>query len=184
MANEAPRRSWFPRAWLRQRLTPRGLAILAGELLLLVVILLGVERFMTRDAARGPAPAIAATLTDGRPFSLAALQGRPALVYFWAEWCPLCAASQGAMDGVLADHPGVTVALHSGPSAEVAAYLEDAGLAWPAIADATGVLAERYGVRGVPAVFVLDGDGHIRFVTRGYTSALGLRLRLWLAGWG
>ncbi len=184
MDPEGSPRPRSPVAWLRRRLTPRRLAILTGELLLLVVILLGVERFMTRDAARGPAPAIAATLTDGRPFSLAALQGRPALIYFWAEWCPLCAASQGAMDGVLADHPGVTVALHSGPAPEVAAYLEEAGLAWPAIADATGVLAGRYGVRGVPAVFVLDGDGDIRFVTRGYTSALGLRLRLWLAAWG
>jgi len=29
--------------------------------------------------------------------------------------------------------------------------------------------------------FILDREGNIRFVERGYTSSLGLRIRLWLA---
>jgi peroxiredoxin len=158
------------------------LARLAGELLLVVVALLALERFLTRDAARGPAPAIEASLTTGEPFSLAALGGRPVLVYFWAEWCPVCAASQGTISGVLADHPGVTIALRSGGAAAVQAYLDQHHLDWPTVADEAGAIAGRYGVSGVPAVFVLDRHGEVRFVTRGYTTALGLRARLWLAG--
>jgi len=177
---------WLGRGlgWLRARFTPLRVARLAGELLVVVAVLLALERFLTRDALRGPAPAIEATLTSGEPFSLAALRGRPTLVYFWAEWCPVCAMSQGAMDGVLADHPRVTVALHSGTPGEVQAYLDRHRLDWPTVADEAGVLAARYRISGVPAVFVLDRHGDIRFVTRGYTTALGLRARLWLAGRG
>lgn len=175
-----PSRTWLGR--LRARLTARGLARLIGELLVVAALLLVMERVLTRDAARGAAPAVEATLTSGETFSLSALRGRPALVYFWAEWCPVCTASQGTMDEVLADYPGVTVALQSGAPQEVKAYLDRHRLRWPTVADQAGTLAAEYGVSGVPAVFVLDRHGEVRFVTRGYTTELGLRARLWLAG--
>jgi hypothetical protein len=38
-------------------------------------------------------------------------------------------------------------------------------------------------VSAVPASFVLDRQGRVRFVTRGYTSGAGMRVRVWLAGW-
>ena len=40
----------------------------------------------------------------------------------------------------------------------------------------------QWGVRAVPASFVVDGTGQIRYVEVGYTTGIGLRLRLWLAG--
>jgi len=48
--------------------------------------------------------------------------------------------------------------------------------------DPDGVIATRWGVRAVPASFIVDGAGQIRFVEIGYTTGIGLRLRLWLAG--
>lgn len=165
--------------WFRRWLTPRRLTRFAAELLLFLLLLLALEWFLTRDAARGPAPPIEARLIDGRPFSLAQLRGQPALVYFWGSWCPVCAAQQGTLDGLVQDYPAVTVAMQSGSEAEVAAYLREQGLAWPTINDPQGDIARAFGVRGVPAVFVLDAAGNIRFVTRGYTTGPGLRLRLW-----
>ena len=50
------------------------------------------------------------------------------------------------------------------------------------VLDEDGAISKRYGLRGVPAVFVLDGSGKIRFSSVGYTSELGIRIRLWLAG--
>ena len=52
------------------------------------------------------------------------------------------------------------------------------------INDPTGEIAADWGVMGVPASFVVDGSANIRFVTSGYTTGPGLRLRLWLAGRG
>jgi peroxiredoxin len=150
--------------------------------MVVVAAILGLEWLLTRDAVHGPAPPIEARLTSGEIFSTESLRGRPALVYFWAEWCGVCALQQGAIDGVLADHPGVTVALQSGSPEEVGRHLARHGLAWPTIADEAGAIARQYGVAGVPAAFVLDGTGEVRFVTRGYTTGPGLRARLGWAG--
>jgi hypothetical protein len=75
----------------------------------------------------------------------------------------------------------LTVALQSGGADEVRSHLGKAGVDLPVILDPHGELAAAYGVRGVPASFVLDGTGHIRFVEMGYTTGPGLRLRLWWA---
>lgn len=165
-------------AWL----TPRRLLRLGGELLLLLILLLSIEAYLTRDAARGPAPALVTTLTDGRAVDLAQLRGAPVLVYFWGSWCPVCRAGQGTIDSLAQDVPLLTVAMQSGTAEEVNQYLAQHGLRWVTVADEYGDIARQWGVTGVPAVFVIDGDGAIRFVTRGYTTGWGLRLRLWWAG--
>mgnify|MGYP006281266527 CR=1 FL=1 len=163
--------------WLRRR-GPR----LALELVLLLALVWGMEAFLTRDAAHGPAPPLAGTTVSGAELDLRALRGEPALVYFWASWCPVCRAQQGAVAAVAADHPVVTVAMRSGGPEAVRAHLAEQGLALPTLADPEGRLAARYGVAGVPMAFVLGPEGKVRFVTRGYTTGWGLRLRLWLAG--
>jgi len=43
-----------------------------------------------------------------------------------------------------------------------------------------GVIGAEYGVSGVPASFVVDSAGIIRFAEVGYTTEWGLRARLWL----
>jgi peroxiredoxin len=74
------------------------------------------------------------------------------------------------------------VALQSGDAAEVQAYMDKEGFRVPVVLDEDGAIGKSYGIRGVPAVFILGPDGNIRFSTMGWTSELGLRFRLWLAG--
>lgn len=167
---------------LTVRFSPRWWLRLAAEILVFLIAMLALEWFMTRDAVRGPAPPLTALQTDGRPFDLQRLQGRPALVYFWATWCPVCSAQQSAIDGVLNGTPAITIAMRS--SSELGGYLAKQALDWPTIDDADGAISARWGVSGVPAAFILDTDGSVRFVTRGYTTGLGLRVRLWLAALG
>ena len=82
-----------------------------------------------------------------------------------------------------ADGRVLTVATQSGDAAEVAAYLEAESLTMPTLVDPDGKLAGLYGVLGVPATFIIDGDGEIRFRVLGLSSERGLRLRLWAARW-
>jgi thiol-disulfide isomerase/thioredoxin len=152
------------------------------ELALLLVFVVAVEAFLTRDAVSGKAPPFEGVTLSGEPFALATLQGRPAVVHFWATWCPVCNIEQGMIDSLAEDYPVITIAMQSGEAQEVLAYLEEHGVDYPVINDPQGSLARLYGVSGVPASFVLDGNGEVRFVTRGYTSGLGMRVRLWLAG--
>ncbi|NIR95441.1 MAG: protein disulfide oxidoreductase, partial [Gammaproteobacteria bacterium] len=95
-------------------------------------------------------------------------------------WCPVCELEQGMIDNLSRDYPVISIAMQSGEAEEVIRYLSEQGVDYPVINDQQGSIARLYGVRGVPASFVLDSSGEVRFVTRGYTSEWGMRMRLWL----
>lgn len=160
----------------RRRL--RGLLI---NLLLIIAVFTGVQWWKARPLASGDAPPLAGTLTTREPFQLAGWQGEPVLVYFWATWCPICKMEEPSIDALSQDFNVVTVAMQSGGDAAIETYLRERGLDWHAIADPYGEIATRWGVRGVPTSFVLDGAGRIRFAKVGYTTGVGLRGRLWAA---
>lgn len=136
----------------------------------------------TEPLASGDAPALEGRLVGSDElFDLAQLRGRPALVHFWASWCPVCKLGDDAIESIARDFPVITVAMQSGSTSEILAHLRKEGLSFPVLADPYGELAGTWGVHGVPATFVLDSGGKIRFATMGYTTEIGLRGRLWAA---
>ena len=149
---------------------------------MVLAIILGVRAWQQQGMVSGPAPALAGVLLDGKEyFSLAALNGQPVLVHFWATWCPVCSAEQGSIEALAKEYPTITVAMQSGSAETVAAHLNKEGLSFPVLNDPDGTIAAQWGARAVPASFVVDGAGRIRFVEVGYTTGIGLRARLWLA---
>lgn len=159
----------------------------AVEIAVFVALFFAIQAWMSRDVPAGPAPDFATVGADGRPLSLAAWRalhpGKAVGVYFWADWCPVCTAQQGTIDAVLADHPVLTVAMQSGDAAAVQKVLAERRLGWSTAIDSDGRIAQRYGLRGVPAFVIVDPAGTIRSVSLGYTTGWGLRARLWWAGW-
>jgi thiol-disulfide isomerase/thioredoxin len=118
---------------------------------------------------------------QGGGFDLAAAQAGPLVVHFWATWCPVCRLELDNIADLQPEHPVISVAMMSGSDEEIVAYLRDKDVSLPVIPDPQGSIARTWGVSGVPATFVLDEKGMIRFVAIGYTTSLGLRARLWLA---
>ena len=149
---------------------------------MVLLLILGVSAWQQSGTVSGPAPALAGILLDGKPLALAAFAGRPVLVHFWATWCPICRAEQGSIDALARDTPVITVAMQSGSRDAVVQHLRKEALSFPVLNDPDGVIAAQWGVRTVPASFIVDGAGQIRFLEVGYTTGVGLRLRLWLAG--
>ena len=158
----------------------------AVEIAIFVAVFFAIQAWMARDVPAGPAPDFATVGADGRALSLAewraAHPGEAVGVYFWADWCPICTAQQGTIDGVQADYPVLTVAMQSGDAAAVNKVLAERGLDWTTAIDADGRIAQTYGLRGVPAFVIVDPAGQIRSVSLGYTTGWGLRARLWWAG--
>jgi len=146
-----------------------------------IALYVGVQLIATRGLVAGTPPPIRATTLDGATVDVPNGEGRPAVIYFWASWCQICKAMQSSIRSVAQDTPLVSVALLSGDEAEVREYVKREGFEVPVILDQEGAIGKDYGIRGVPAVFILGPDGTIRFSTIGYTSELGLRVRLWLA---
>jgi peroxiredoxin len=168
-APSSPRR---PRARLWRWVL--NLAVLLG-------LVVAVHWWQTHDLPSGSAPALRARTVSGASVALPDLRGRPTLVHFWAQWCPVCRMENGTIASLARDHPVVTVAMHSGGPAAVREFLRAEGLAFPTVADPEGEIAAAWNVTAVPATFVVDAAGHIRSRAVGYTTELGLRARLWWA---
>lgn len=155
---------------------------IALQLLLLVAIIAGIRFWQQRDVVRGVAPPLAGILLDGKPVPALARDGQPLLVHFWASWCPICTAEQSSIESLAKDYPTLTVAMQSGSDAEVLQHLRKESLTFAVLNDPEGQVSGQWGVRAVPASFIIDAQGRIRFVEVGYTTGIGLRLRLWFAG--
>jgi len=138
----------------------------ARDLLVLGLLFWGLQWWLARDLPSGEAPPLSGLDLQGRPLSLEDHRGRPVLVHFWATWCPICRFEEAGIDAIARDHAVLSVATGSGDAAALRAYMTERGLGFP--------------VR-VPASFVVDAQGRIRWAGRGYASEWGLRLRLWLA---
>jgi len=152
-----------------------------AEIVVIIVLILAVRAWQQRDVASGPAPALAGQTLAGKSYSLASLAGQPVLVHFWATWCPICRLEQGSIESLARDYPTITVAMQSGDAPGVVQHMKKEGLHFPVINDPDGRIAASWGVRAVPASFIVDAGGRIRFVEIGYTTGPGMRLRLWLA---
>lgn len=147
-------------------------------------MLIGI--WQTRDLPAGPAPPLTGLRLDGVVVSAgsshALIPNRPALIVFWASWCPVCRFEEESLAAIARDWPVLIIAMQSGNEDELRRYLAMRGLALPMIADADGRLARQWSVTATPTHFVLDSHGNIRFRSVGYSPAWSLRARLFWVG--
>lgn len=154
------------------------------NLVILIAIVFGVRTWQQRDMPGDIPPALHGQTLAGKHYILPDRPVKPILVHFWATWCAICRSEQDTIAELASDHSGnvITVAMQSGRPEAVSRYLQEQGLVFPVLNDPDGTLSHSWGVRAVPASFIIGPDGTIRFIEVGYTTGLGLRIRLWLAG--
>lgn len=161
----------------------------ARTLALFVTIMVCVQAWQTRDVPSGLAPNFELVIlqTDGttRASTLqewrALHPGQPVALHFWADWCPICRTEENSITRLSKDWNVLTVARQSGPIANVQKVLLQRRLSWSAGVDESGGATDAYGFRAVPAFVVVDAQGQLRASTVGYTTEIGMRLRLWWA---
>jgi len=151
------------------------------DIAIVVLIVIAVQWWQTRDMPRGEAPPLAGPSLQGEPISLATYRGQTVLIYFWANWCPVCNITSGNISNISKDYAVITVATTSGDAAEVGAYLQENELDMPVVMDESGDLARNWGVFGLPGIFIIDSEGAINYATMGYSTEIGLRARMALA---
>ncbi|WP_137918654.1 redoxin family protein [Hydrogenophaga sp. 2FB] len=104
-----------------------------------------------------------------------ALRGTP------VGFCPVAAPALDSVTRLSRDGPVLTIAMQSGQAEQVARVLNQRQLPWATALDPRGEMSRQLGFKAVPAFVVVDADGHLRAATVGYTSEIGMRLRLWWA---
>ena len=121
------------------------------------------------------APAWTGTdLVDGGKVSFPqALDGNPAVLVFWATWCPYCKAFMPFAGGIQADYAehGVRIITFNAKERGVGdpkAYAQSLGFPLVAIAEADSI-AEDYAVEFIPGLMVVRGDGVVAY-RRGWTD--------------
>jgi len=148
----------------------------------LIVVLPALHLYQTRGMVSGQAPEIQGQLLGGTPVSLAEFRGQPVLLQFWASWCPVCSMEQSSIHSIAQDHAVLSISLDDGSTDEIRRWMASKGVSYRVILDSSGHISGRFGVTGVPTSMIIDASGEIRFVEVGYTTEIGLRLRLWWVG--
>ena len=145
----------------------------------------GVNAWQTRHLPQGLAPNVSLVLLNGETTTLAQWRakypGQVVALHFWADWCPICRTEENSVSRLSRDWPVLTIAMQSGDAAKVRSVLAKRQLDWQTAVDPQGQATHAFGFGGVPALVVINSDGHISNATMGYTTELGMRLRLWWA---
>ncbi len=150
-------------------------------IVLFLVIMQGANWWKTQNAPSGNLSEFTGKLMDGSTFTIAQFAGKPVLFHFWATWCPVCELGNTNVQSISQDYPVISIASWSEGETEVKAYMREKRLTYPVILDNSGRLAQSFSLKGVPASFILDPNGEIKFVESGYSTEAGLRFRLWLS---
>ncbi|HGY5246372.1 TPA: protein disulfide oxidoreductase [Aeromonas salmonicida subsp. pectinolytica] len=148
------------------------------------LLLFGVVISTALDFWRSPAlpegnPLPTLTLQDGTTADLQAMsRDKPLLVYYWASWCAVCRFTTPTVEQLWQDGENVlTVALRSGNTQQLSKGMGKKGLTFPTHNDERGDLAARWQVSVTPS-FLIVKNGKVVSTTTGWSSGLGLKLRL------
>lgn len=133
-----------------------------------------------------PAPLFTLTDVDGNRVSLEQFRGKTVVLDFWATWCGPCKRSFPAMQmakNKYKDDPDVkflfihTWERDTNATAEAKKYIKDNHYDFEVLMDLKDTATKEnkvvssYGVTGIPAKFVIDPKGNIRFQLTGFDGS-------------
>jgi peroxiredoxin len=128
------------------------------------------------------APDFAAPALDGKgTVSLAQFRGKVVYLDFWASWCAPCLKAIPEIEAMRKELPSdgfqvVAVNLDTSPK-KALRFLAKNPIGYPSASDPKGRLPKQFGVDTMPTSYLIDGEGVIRYVHRGFQRGDGTKLR-------
>lgn len=120
-----------------------------------------------------PAPRFEAKAVDGKKkIALDAYRGQVVYLDFWASWCGPCAAALPAIDSLqkeFAKDGFQVVAVNVDQDVRDARrFLSKRPVGYPSVSDPKGLIPERFDVQTMPTSFLIDRDGVVQYVHKGF----------------
>ena len=111
-----------------------------------------------------PAPAFTLPDSDGRDITFPRAHQGVDIYYFWASWCPYCKTLMPHLQSMRIEYGGaVTIyAMNIRDEEMPEVFMLEHGYDFVLMPEADPVM-EPYGVLATPALFLVDGQGKIRF---------------------
>ena len=161
----------------------RSILLNAGIVIIVFSVASAFQSRNMLDADGEAAPPLRGVTLDGEVYGLAGVSGRPALIYFFAPWCKICAASADNLVRLRRwrdeeDLEIVAVALDWQTSEEVREYVERHALNVKVVLGSREVTRD-WQIQAYPSYYVLDERHRVLRRDIGYSTQLGLWLRAW-----
>ncbi len=120
-----------------------------------------------------PGPEWELTSAEGEEIVFPAhARGAPAVLFFWATWCPYCHAVMPYLDAIRSDYAEAAVniyAINFKDDGDPVAHMQELGYGF-VVLPLGDLVADDYGVWGAPGLLVTDGEGNVVY-RRGDTQA-------------
>jgi thiol-disulfide isomerase/thioredoxin len=120
----------------------------------------------------GPAANFTLKSTSGENFQLSEYRGQVVLINFWASWCGPCRQEMPHLESIQQKYQdlgftvfGVNVEQDRAMADRV---LRDIPVSFPILFDTENEVSQVYDVDAMPATVLVDRNGEIRFMHRGY----------------
>lgn len=108
-------------------------------------------------------------------------KSKPVLIHVWATWCPTCKLEASNIQSISKEYQVLTFAVKSGSNEDISGYMKENELDFNVINDQEGYYASKFNISAYPTTFIYDKEQTLVFSEVGYTSTLGLKLRMWYA---
>lgn len=129
-------------------------------------------------ATQAPAPDFTLKGADGRNLRLQEQRGQVVLVNFWATWCGPCRQEMPHLNRLYDKYRNsgftlLAVNIDDDPRTAMATAAK-MGLRFPVLLDTDKTVSKRYDLGSMPATVLIDRDGKVRYLHRGYRDGMEL----------
>lgn len=122
----------------------------------------------------GPAADFTLKSRSGKNIKLSELRGEVVMINFWASWCGPCRQEMPLLDALYKKYRdyGFTLLGVNVDENQAAAdkLLGTIPVTFPVLYDATNSVSELYDIDAMPSTILIDRDGNMRYLHRGYKS--------------